>query len=97
MSFARSAGRAGSKRITGELIAAHDRAQSASMNVSEYRDDDSRLATSSQTLAKFIQICASQNDLFALDEDGNIYEYDFNAKTWGKLVASRSMDSRSPA
>ncbi|PYN97873.1 MAG: hypothetical protein DMD89_15540 [Candidatus Rokuibacteriota bacterium] len=99
MSFARSAGRAGSKRITGELIAAaaHDRAQRASMNVSEYRDDDSRLATSSQTLAKFIQICASQNDLFALDEDGNIYQYDFNAKTWGKLVASRSMDSREPA
>ena len=97
MSFARSAGRAGSKRITGELIAAaaHDRAQRASMNVSEYRDGDSqRLATSSEAPAKFIQICASQNDLFALDKHGNIYQYDFNAKTWGKLVASRSMDSR---
>mgnify|MGYP001601667171 CR=1 FL=1 len=87
------------------------------MNVSEYRDDDSqRLGTSSQapaagssrrhipreqTAAKFIQICASQDDLFALDEEGNIYQYDFNAKTWVKLVASRSeqgdrgsMDSR---
>jgi hypothetical protein len=40
--------------------------------------------------AKFIQICASQNDLFALAEDGNIYQYNFNAKTWEKLVASRS-------
>lgn len=54
-----------------------------------------------QTAAKFIQICASQDDLFALDEEGNIYQYDFNAKTWVKLVASRSeqgdrgsMDSR---
>jgi hypothetical protein len=43
-----------------------------------------------QTAAKFIQICASQNDLFALDEEGNVYQYDFNAKTWEKLVASRS-------
>jgi hypothetical protein len=43
-----------------------------------------------QPVAKFIQICASQNDLFALDEDGNIYQYNFNATTWEKLVASRS-------
>ena len=66
------------------------------MNVSEYRDDDSRLATSSQTLAKFIQICASQNDLFALDEEGNIYQYNFNAKTWGKLVTNRSHEGPRP-
>jgi len=58
------------------------------MNVSEYRDDDSQgLATSSEAPAKFTQICASQNDLFALDKHGNIYQYDFNAKTWGKLVS----------
>ena len=43
-----------------------------------------------QTVAKFIQICASQDDLFALDEEGDIYQYDFNAKAWGKLAASRS-------
>jgi hypothetical protein len=43
-----------------------------------------------QTMAKFIQICASQDDLFALDEEGNIYQYNFNAKTWVKLVADRS-------
>ncbi len=41
-------------------------------------------------MAKFIQICASQDDLFALDEEGNIYQYNFNAKTWVKLAAGRS-------
>lgn len=41
-------------------------------------------------MAKFIQICASQNDLFALDEEGGIHQYNFNAKTWEKLVAGRS-------
>jgi hypothetical protein len=45
-------------------------------------------------MAKFMQICASRNDLFALDEDGNVYQYDFNAKTWVKLVASRSEAAR---
>ena len=41
-------------------------------------------------MAKFIQICASQDDLFALDEEGNIYQYNFNAQTWVKLITSRS-------
>lgn len=41
-------------------------------------------------MAKFIQICASQDDLFTLDEDGDIYQYNFNKKTWVRLVASRS-------
>jgi hypothetical protein len=45
------------------------------------------------TGAKFIQICASQNDLFALDEQGNIYQYNFTAKAWETLVASRSQES----
>ena len=40
-------------------------------------------------MAKFIQICASQNDLFALDERGNVHQYNFNTKTWVKLVANR--------
>jgi hypothetical protein len=61
------------------------------MNVSEYRDDDSqRLMTASQAPAKFIQICASQDDLFALDQEGKIYQYNFNAKTWIELIANRS-------
>ena len=41
-------------------------------------------------LAQFIQICASQNDLFALDGQGNIYQYNFTTTTWEKLAASRS-------
>ena len=43
-------------------------------------------------LAPFIQICASQNDLFALDEQGNVYQFNFNASTWEKLAASRSRE-----
>jgi len=63
------------------------------MNTQEHRDDHSqRLGTVSPAPTKFIQICASQNDLFALDKDGNIYQYNFNAKAWIKLVASRSYE-----
>jgi hypothetical protein len=43
---------------------------------------------------KFIQICASQNDLFALDEEGVIYQYHFNAKTWVKLTSNRESDEK---
>ena len=42
--------------------------------------------------AKFVQICASQNDLFALDEDGSIHQYNFTAKAWEALVAARAPD-----
>jgi len=45
------------------------------------------------SVAKFIQICASQNDLFALDEQGNVHQYNFTANEWEKLVASRSQES----
>ena len=38
-----------------------------------------------QTRAKFIQICASQNDLFALDETGHIFRYNFSEKAWATL------------
>ena len=38
---------------------------------------------------KFIQLCASQNDLFALDDSGEVYRYDFNAKSWVQLVGRR--------
>ena len=47
-------------------------------------------------MTNFIQICASQNDLFSLDAEGNVYQYNFNAKTWVKLVASRSDDGPRP-
>lgn len=36
-------------------------------------------------MAKLIQICASQNDLFGLDDDGMVYQYNFNASTWTEL------------
>jgi hypothetical protein len=63
------------------------------MNTSEHPDVDSqRLGTVSQAPTKFIQICASNNDLFALDNDGNVYQYNFNAKAWAQLVASRSYE-----
>ena len=39
--------------------------------------------------AKFVQVCASQNDLFALDEEGNVYQYNFGLKTWTRLAAGR--------
>src|SRR5437899_4051258 len=41
----------------------------------------------SQRGATFLQLCASQNDLFALDECGDVYQYNFNTKTWLKLSA----------
>lgn len=47
-------------------------------------------------MAKFVQVCASQNDLFALDEDGNIYQYHFNVKTRVKLSAARESEAKNP-
>lgn len=44
-------------------------------------------------MAKFIQVCASQDDLFALDDEGRVYQYNFNTKMWVKLVPSRSDES----
>jgi hypothetical protein len=36
-------------------------------------------------MVKLIQICASQNDLFGLDGDGMVYQYNFNSSTWVRL------------
>jgi hypothetical protein len=46
------------------------------------------------TMTKFIQLCASQNDLFALDEGGRVYQYDFCMKTWVRLAIDRSHERR---
>jgi hypothetical protein len=35
-------------------------------------------------MAKLIQICASGNDLFGLDNDGVVYHYNFNTSSWTK-------------
>jgi hypothetical protein len=32
------------------------------------------------------QICASHNDLFGLDEKGEVYQYNFKRKAWVKLA-----------
>lgn len=47
-------------------------------------------------MAKFIQICASQDDLFALDEEGDVHQYNFNTKGWVKLTPSRSTGGSTP-
>jgi hypothetical protein len=49
-----------------------------------------------QRMTKFIQLCASQNNLFALDEEGDVYQYHFNVKTWVKLAANRELPEESP-
>jgi hypothetical protein len=33
-------------------------------------------------MAKLMQICASENDLFGLDGDGVVYQYNFKTNTW---------------
>ena len=43
-----------------------------------------------------IQICASQNDLFGLDGDGIVYQYDFNTNNWMKLGHGRRDRGESP-
>lgn len=43
--------------------------------------------------AKLTQICASQNDLFALDSDGIVYQYDFKAKVWERLDERRAFSA----
>ena len=47
-------------------------------------------AAKSTDMGKLIQICASQNDLFALDEEVEVFQYNFNTKTWVKLVLNPS-------
>jgi hypothetical protein len=36
-------------------------------------------------MAKLIQICASENDLFGLDGEGGVYQFDFSTNDWMKL------------
>ena len=39
---------------------------------------------------RVIQICASQNDLFGLDGDGHVYQYNFNTNGWMRIGLGRS-------
>jgi len=36
-------------------------------------------------MAKLIQICASENDLFGLDSEGVVYHYNFSTNSWVRL------------
>ena len=47
-------------------------------------------------MAKLIQVCASQNDLFGLDGDGVVYQYNFKASSWTKLGHGRGDPGQSP-
>jgi hypothetical protein len=40
-------------------------------------------------MKKMIQICASQNDLFGLDADGEVHHYNFNTNSWMALGRGR--------
>jgi hypothetical protein len=48
-------------------------------------------------MAKLIQICASENDLFGLDDEGAAYHYNFNTDSWMKLGRGRGNDLASPS
>jgi hypothetical protein len=47
-------------------------------------------------MTKFIQICASQNDLFGLDDRGDVFQYNFKVKTWMKLIVERNSEEERP-
>lgn len=40
-------------------------------------------------MTRIIQICASRNDLFGLDETGAVYRYNFNTKEWALLPSGQ--------
>ena len=40
-------------------------------------------------MAKLVQICASRNDLFSLDDKGGVYQYNFNTAIWTRLGRGR--------
>jgi hypothetical protein len=48
-------------------------------------------------MTRFVQLCASQNNLFALDEDGNVYQYHFNVRTWVRLAPTRDQSEERAA
>jgi hypothetical protein len=45
-------------------------------------------------MAKLIQICASQNDLFGLDGEGVVYHYNFNTNSWMRLGSGKQDGTR---
>ena len=47
-------------------------------------------------MTKLIHICASQNDLFGLDDEGQVYQYNFNTTCWMVLGRGRSGQGEPP-
>jgi hypothetical protein len=47
--------------------------------------------------SKLIQICASQNDLFGLDDGGKVYRYNFSTSIWVHLGRRRTVRTQSPS
>ena len=48
-------------------------------------------------IAKLIQICASENDLFGLDDAGRVHQYNFKTSGWVRLSRGRSARAGSPS
>ena len=46
-------------------------------------------------MTKLIQICASANDLFGLDDEGVVYHYNFSTDGWMRLGRGRATDAAS--
>jgi hypothetical protein len=47
-------------------------------------------------MTKLTQICASENDLFGLDGEGVVYQYNFKTNSWTKLGEGRTDGGDSP-
>lgn len=47
--------------------------------------DNSRAEGVGTDMTKLIQICASENDLFGLDGNGVVYQFNFKTNEWLKL------------
>lgn len=47
-------------------------------------------------MKRLTQICASYNHLFGLDEDGEVYQYNFNTKAWVKLAHGQGGEGPEP-
>ena len=47
-------------------------------------------------MATLIQICASHNDLFGLDSDGVVHQYNFSTNTWISIGRGRTETESRP-
>jgi hypothetical protein len=48
-------------------------------------------------VVKLVQICASSNDLFGLDGDGIVYQYNFSINAWMRLGHGRRDHEEPPS